>query len=52
MSWEALDKLVDLLGDLLTANKAKRIASTNKRDPKAAELVVGAGLRYFGGESI
>ena len=50
MSQAAFSKLVDLLGDMINVNEAKSRASTNDNDPIAVQLVVGAGLRYLGGE--
>jgi hypothetical protein len=50
MSQEAFGKLVHLLQDIINVNKAKSRASTNDSDPMAVDLIVGAGLRYLGGE--
>jgi hypothetical protein len=52
MSEEAFDHLVDIYRDDITVNYARALALTQGNDPIYPELVVGAGLRFLGGEYV
>ena len=52
MSERPFDHLVDLLRPQVSYDEKQAYRSTRGKDPISPEMVVGAGLRFLGGEHV